>query len=172
MHAREKVYLKHSEVIKPFSDGDRDFDFWLLLSRARYAFYRARDLELSRYGLTAEQAQILFIIHCSKGKITPAAIAREAFRQPHSISSIVNRMERAGLLEKAMDTDHRNQVRISMTEKGEKAYEHSAKRGPIHRVMKAITRDERDQLCSVLDKILIAAGNEPGLKRPCLPASD
>src|ERR1039458_1346893 len=123
MQPKEKFSLKHSGVIKPLFDGDGDYDFWLLLSRARYAFYRARELELSRYGLTPEQVLILFVVHSSEDKNTPAALARKTLLQPHTVSSMVNRLEKKGLLKKARDVDHKTQIRVSITEKGEEAYQ-------------------------------------------------
>lgn len=162
----------NSKVIETFSDGDKDFDLWLLLNYTRYAVYRARELELLRYDLTPEQSQILFAIHGLKENSTPSAIARVTFLKAHSISVIVSRMEQKGLLKKTKDLDRKNQVRVSITEKGEDAYRFSAKRGPIHRVMNALTQEERDQLSLLLDKIKFAAGKEPGLNKHPLPISD
>jgi DNA-binding MarR family transcriptional regulator len=155
--------LKKEEAIKPFSDGDKDFNLWLLLDHARYALYRARELELLRYGMTPEQSQILFVIHGLKENATPGAIARETLLKPHTISGIVNRMEKKGLLKKTKDLNRKNQIRVSITEKGLEAHQLSSKRGPIHRVMSALSQGERDQLGPLLVKILAEAGKEPGL---------
>jgi DNA-binding MarR family transcriptional regulator len=170
-------YEEHADLMKekkitPFSGGDKDYDLWLLLNRARYAVYRARELELLRYDLTPEQSQILFVIHGLKENATPAAIARETFLKSHTISAIVSRMEQKGLVKKTQDLDRKNQVRVSMTEKGQEAYQLSSRRGPIHRVMSALSQDQRDQLVPVLDKILFEANKEPGLNRHPLPTSD
>ena len=159
-------------AFKPFSDGDKDFDEWLLLNRARYAVYRARELELQRYGLTPEQSQILFVVRGLKEDATPATISRETFLKSHTISAIVSRMEDKGLLKKTNDLKHKNQVRVSITKKGEEAYQLSSKRGPIHRVMNALSQTERKQLGPLLEKILFAASEELGLNRDTLPSSD
>lgn len=163
------MYLKE---IKRYSDGDKDFDLWLLLTRARYAVYRARELELLRYNLTPEQAQVLFVVHSLKENASPAAIARATFLKSHTISAIVERMVKKGLLKKGRDPNHKNQIRVSLTAKGLEAQKLSAKRGPIHRVMNSLSAEEREQLGQVLEKILYSAGEELGLNRDNLPPSD
>ena len=164
MKTEEKFNLIHSKVIKPFSDGDKDFDLWLLLDRARYAVYRARELELLRYGMTPEQYKILFLIRGLKENATPAAMARVSLLKPHTISAIVMRMEQKGLLKKTRDLDRKNRIKVSITEKGKELYQLSSKRGPIHRVMKVLSQDERNQLVPVLEKILSEAGKETGVE--------
>ena len=164
--------MTYSQQIRNSSDGDRDFEFWLLLTRARYAVYRSRELELLRYGLTPEQAQVLFVIHTLKEDATPAAIARATFLKSHTISAIVDRMVRKGLLQKDKDVVRKNRVIVSITKKGEDAYILSAKRGPIHRILSVVNQSERDRVSKVLEKILSKAEEELGLNRDNLPSSD
>jgi DNA-binding MarR family transcriptional regulator len=164
--------MMYSQQIKKNSDGDRDFDLWLLLTRARYAVYRARELELLRYGLTPEQSQVLFVISSMKEDATPAAIARATFLKSHTISAIVDRMVRKGLLKKSKDLVRKNRVIVTTTKKGAEAFALSSKRGPIHRILSAVNDKERDQLTKVLEKILFAAGDELGLNKDKLPSSD
>ena len=163
------MYLRE---IKRYSDGDKDFDLWLLLTRARYAVYRTRELELLRYNLTPEQAQVLFVVHSLKENASPAAIARATFLKSHTISAILDRMEKKDLIKKGRDPKHKNQIRVSLTDKGLEAYRLSAKRGPIHRIINNLNNEEREQLNRILDKMLYAAGEELGLNRDNLPASD
>jgi DNA-binding MarR family transcriptional regulator len=164
--------MMYSDMIKNAVESDTDFDFWLLLTRARYAVYRARELELLRYGLTPEQAQVLFVIHSLKEDATPAAIARATFLKSHTISAIVERMEKKGLLKKTRDLERKNRVRVSITKKGEEAFKLSSKRGPIHRIFAGVNEKERAQTGKVLEKILFAAGEELGLNRDSLPPSE
>ncbi len=161
-----------SKAIKRFSDGDQDYDLWLLLMRTKYAVYRARELELSRYGLTPEQAQILAIIHASKEDNTPATIARVTLLRPNTISAILERMRKKGLLKKARDLKPKNQVRVCLTKKGEEAHRLSSKRGPIHRIMKVVNQEEREIFNRLLEKLLVGAGQELGLNRDRFPSSE
>ncbi len=163
------MYVKE---IKRFSDGDKDFDLWLLITRARYAVYRARELELLRYNLTPEQAQVLAVTHALEDNASPAAIARATFLKSHTISAILERMEKKGLIKKGVDSKHKNRIKVSITEKGQEAYRLSSKRGPIHRIMNQLNEKEREQVTKTMEKILYAAGEELGLNRDNLPPSD
>lgn len=53
---------------------------------ARRMFVRARDLELREYGLSHEYAAVLFLSYHLGDSATPTEIARQRYRQPHTIS--------------------------------------------------------------------------------------
>ena len=89
----------------------------MLLNQATDATLRARQKELDRYGISAAQAAVLFIIQAIGEKATPAEITRWLFREPHSVSGMLSRMEKQGLVRKVKDLDGKNLVRIAMTEK-------------------------------------------------------
>jgi DNA-binding MarR family transcriptional regulator len=160
------------DAVKQFTEGDEDYDLWILLTRARNLVFRARELELLRYGLTPEQALILCIIHNSEEKLTPARIARLILRKPHTMSAMIERMEEKGLLVKNTDPKRKNMIRIGITEKGKQAYEITSKRGPIHRIMGALSENERDDLRKTLGTIINKSVDELGMGRDNLPSSE
>lgn len=164
--------MKYDESAKYFSDADEDQDLWLLLTHARYTVYRAREKELQRYGTSPEQTSLLFVVQSLGNKATPAAIARTIMRQPHTVSALVDRMVKKGLVKKVKDLDRKNLVRVALTDKGLEAFKQSSKRGPIHRIMSVLTRKERDNLKTYLKKIMDTARNEIGLDRDILPPSE
>jgi DNA-binding MarR family transcriptional regulator len=116
-------------------DQDEDNRLYHIFAHARYLTYRAREKELQRYKLTPEQSQLLAVAQALENKATPAKISKYMIREPHTVSSLVNRMERAGLVKKIQDLERKNWVRVVLTEKGKDAYELSTKRGPIHRIL-------------------------------------
>ncbi len=164
--------MKYDEAAKYFSYSDEDQDMWLLLTRARYSVFRAREKELQRYGISPEQAGLLFVVQALGGKATPAAISRAIMRQPHTVSALVDRMSKKGLVKKVKDLDRKNLVRVALTEKGLKAYDETIKRGPIHRIMSVLTPKERADFKIYLEKIMDKARKEIGLDRDMLPASE
>jgi MarR family transcriptional regulator, organic hydroperoxide resistance regulator len=164
--------MQYNEAAKFYSAEDEDQDLWLLLTHARYAVFRAREKELQRYGVSPEQVGVLFVVQALGNKATPAAIARHIIRQPHTVSALVDRMSRRGLVKKVKDLDRKNLVRVVMTEKGKKTYEISTKRGPIHRIMNSLTTEERKEFRNYLEKILSKARKEIGLDQDELPPSD
>jgi MarR family transcriptional regulator, organic hydroperoxide resistance regulator len=164
--------MQYDEGAKFYSSEDEDQDLWLLLTHTRYAVFRAREKELLRYGLSPEQMGLLFVVQALGNKATPAALSRHILRQPHTVSALVDRMARRGLVKKVKDLDRKNLVRVVMTEKGQKAYEISTKRGPIHRIMNTLSEEEKKDFKEYLEKILSKARKEIGLDRDTLPPSE
>jgi DNA-binding MarR family transcriptional regulator len=164
--------MQYDEGAKFYSTEDEDQDLWLLLTHARYAVFRAREKELLRYGVSPEQMGLLFVVQALGNKATPAAISRHILRQPHTVSALVDRMVKRGLVKKVKDLDRKNLVRVVMTEKGQKAYEISTKRGPIHRIMNTLNTEERREFKTYLEKLLTKARKEVGLDQDELPSSE
>jgi MarR family transcriptional regulator, organic hydroperoxide resistance regulator len=176
MCARKEIQvtnnMEYDEGAKFYSSEDEDQDLWLLLTHTRYAVFRAREKELLRYGVSPEQMGLLFTVQALGNKATPASLSRHILRQPHTVSALVDRMAKRGLVKKVKDLDRKNLVRVVITEKGQKAYEISTKRGPIHRIMGTLTTEEKKDLKSFLEKLLTKARKEIGLDRDQLPPSE
>ena len=164
--------MEYDEGAKYFSYSDADHDMWLLLTHTRYAVYRAREKELQRYGVSPEQVGVLFIVQALGNRATPSEISRYIMRQPHTVSALIERMEAKGFVKRIHDLDKRNLVRVSMTDKGQRIYETSTKRGPIHRIMAVLSDDERTQLRLLLEKVHSQARKEIGLDREKYPIED
>ena len=164
--------LGYDEQHKFFTDGDKYQDLYLLFARSRYLTFRAREKELQRFGLTPEQAQVLFIIQNIKDKATPAEISRYILRQPHSVSAIVDRMVKKGLVTKVKDLERKNMVRVAVTAQGQKAFELSKKRTSMKNILSALTESQREDFRKYLDIVMTRARQELGMDRDNLPSSD
>lgn len=125
--------------------------------------HKIRAKELLRHGITPEQSAVLFVIHAIGFRATPAEISRCISREPHSVSGLLSRMEKEGLVERTKDLDRKNLIRISMTEKGKKAYQKTIKRDSIHNVMSCLSPEEHRQLRTNLEKLWSKALEELGL---------
>jgi MarR family transcriptional regulator, organic hydroperoxide resistance regulator len=164
--------MKYDESAKFYSAEDENQDLWLLLTHTRYAVFRAREKELQRYGLSPEQAGLLFVVRAVGNKATPAELSRHLLREPHSVSALLDRMAKSGLVKKVKDLDRKNLVRVLITEKGQTAYELSTKRGPIHRIMQTLDQEEKKIFRGYLERILAKARKEIGMDRDNFPASE
>ncbi len=156
--------------MKDFTE-DKDYELWVLLAQAREAMYKARQHELRRCNLSPRQSAVLFIIRAIGDKATPAEISRGLFRESHTISEILSRMEKQGLLKKVRDLDRKNLVRIELTEKGSEAYNQAIKRDSIHTIVSALSDEERRQFSSTSKAIRDRAIQESGkeLRTPFPP---
>jgi MarR family transcriptional regulator, multiple antibiotic resistance protein MarR len=161
----DKGKIEYDESAKFFSTEDADQDLYFLLSNTRYSIFRAREIELQRYRITPEQVAVFFIVQALGNKATPAAISRQLTRRPHSVSALVDRMAKKGLVEKVKDLDRKNLVRVVLTAKGQRAWEISTKRNPIHRIMEALDDKEKEKFRNSLEKLLAKARQEIGLDK-------
>lgn len=79
----------------------------------------ARELrhETEQVGITARQATLLWLVKRSPG-LSLAELASEEGISPPAMSGHVDRLERAGLLERVRATDDRRRVGLELTEEG------------------------------------------------------
>jgi DNA-binding MarR family transcriptional regulator len=129
---------------------DQDYRLWVLLNQVRDAVLRARQKELNQYNISASQAAVLLVIEAIGPKATPAEISRRVFRKPHSVSGILSRMEKKGLVRRLKDLDRKNLIRVVLTEKGREAYYQSTKQESIRQIVSSLSEEERQQLTSCL----------------------
>ncbi len=129
-------------------DGDQAL--WLLLEQTRNAIYKARELELEQYGVSAVQAGVMFVVHTMGGRTRPAEIARWLVREPHSISGLLTRMEKDGLLRRAPDPERRNAVSIVLTERGQDICNKTFLRESVRQILSVLDEEERQHLAGLL----------------------
>jgi DNA-binding MarR family transcriptional regulator len=136
---------------------------WTLFDNTHYGIARTRLLEIAKFGLTKEQAQILYIIKVNGGAVTLGKIATYSMRQHHSISTLINRMEKVGLVKKTkLPTE--KAFRIAATPKGKAMYA-KLTRESIDYVFAALTSPEKDLLNGCLLKLQKASRGLLGLDR-------
>lgn len=155
------VNSEFEEPMKEYS-ADQYYNLWVLLAQTRHAMFKARRKELTRYNIFARWAAVLFAVQTLGGKATPAEISRWLFRTPHSVSEMLSRMEKSGLVRKVKDLDRKNMVRVVLTVKGHEAFDQSIRRESIHKIMSSLSEEEYQQLRSYLQKIRDTALKELG----------
>ena len=141
---------------------------WLLLRRVGDALALCQDSVFSKYGLTTEQFGVLTSIK-SRGPLRPVDLASILERSPNSMSMLVDRMVKAGLVKRTRDRKDRRIVNVSLTGKGEDALKPAEPAGWefIERVLLALSYEEKDALINLLEKVkqeLVVYLN-PGLDR-------
>jgi len=151
------------------SDVDKDYNLWVLLHQVSDIIFNAREAELQEYNLPATQAEVLFVIKAIDDKTTPAQISRMIFRRPHSVSGIIDRMAKAGLVKRAKDLDRKNLVRVTITEKGQQAYKQALKRKSVQKIMSSLSEAERQKLKSLLETLRNKGLKELGIDPKKLP---
>ena len=157
--------------MESFLSKDQDYELWWLILHTRRAMYKARARELLQYGITPEEAGVLFITQAIGWRATPAEISRWLLREPHSTSGLLRRMEEKGLVKRVKDLERRNLIRVTITKKGHEAYNQSTKRGSIHRIISAISKEDCQKMKACLEKLWVKALKEIGTSyKPPFPS--
>ncbi|MFA5309053.1 MAG: MarR family winged helix-turn-helix transcriptional regulator [Dehalococcoidales bacterium] len=147
-------------VIKPIYDSD--YSLWLLLSETRSAISKARHKKVGLY-LPPNQAAALVSVWALDGQATPAVLSRHLFLEPHTVSELVNRMHKNGLVTKKKDMEKGNMVRIAITAKGRQVCRKMMGQEIIRRFMEMLSEEQRKQLRASLMTLYKGALQELGI---------
>ena len=145
---------------------DRSFELYKWLQRTSNLAFKVRGKELGRYGISAMHAAVLDTIQEIGHKATPAEIARHMVREPHTISNLVVRMEKQGLVRKVNDLGRKNLVRVVLTPKGKEAYAKISKRVSTRKLMSDMSEEEFRQMMQFMQKIQAKAYESLGKNNP------
>ena len=138
-----------------------DYRLWLLLSKTRSSIFKLRHKKVGQY-LPPNQAAALVTIWLLDGQGTPLELSRQLFLEPHSVSELVDRMEKKGLVSKRKDPEKKNVVRLTITEKGRELSQKVMGEDLIHSLLSSLNGEEKAQLWSLLSKIYTTSLRELG----------
>ena len=125
---------------------------WVLIAQTKDAMLRARERDFARYGISNDRRAILYIIENHGGRATPVDIARDLFRELHSVTEMLKRMEKSGLITRH-EGSGRSKFEVSLTEMGRGVFEQSLHNETDKRVFSVLTKKERERLAQLLWKI-------------------
>jgi DNA-binding MarR family transcriptional regulator len=126
---------------------------WVRLFRAYTVLERAREMELSRVGITLPQAAVLYFLGTARETLTPTKLARLTYKEPHTISGLLNRMEKQGLIKKTKDLKRKNLVRVSLAKKGEELSKRLLSERVVINITSCLSKKELDTLNELTDKL-------------------
>jgi DNA-binding MarR family transcriptional regulator len=124
-----------------------------LLRQTADSVLKAREAELKKYNLSPEQAAALVCIRSLDNKATPAELSRWLFRKRNSITILLNRMHKLGLINKRINKDRKNSITIKLTKKGYDAYQKSIEFLAFRSIIEVLPEEKRKQLWQLLQTI-------------------
>jgi DNA-binding MarR family transcriptional regulator len=86
------------------------------------------------------------------GTAAPVIIARNLFRELHSVTEMLKRMEKDDLVVRRKGTG-RSKVEVAITQKGRDVFEQSQRSETDERIFSALTKPERERLAQYLWKL-------------------
>jgi DNA-binding MarR family transcriptional regulator len=127
---------------------------WLLLRRVGDALSLCLDLVYSKYGITNEQSGVLAAIK-SRGPSRISDLSSILERSPNSISMLVDRMVKGGLVKRTRDKKDRRTVFVTMTDRGRQVIDPAVPEGwqLIHKVLSPLSYDQQSGLADMLETV-------------------
>jgi DNA-binding MarR family transcriptional regulator len=105
-----------------FEFENLDKGSWILLRQVYNLVSRCEDKVFSEYEVTTEQHAVLMAMKHIDGRVRPTDVARWLDRSVNSVSMIIDRMVKAGLVRRVRDRKDRRAVFLTTTSKAEKVY--------------------------------------------------
>lgn len=144
---RNTAYRKYV----PFLDSN--YNLYLLLYLTHTALFNARYQEIKEFGLTSMEMALLTVVDGLGDAATPSEISRWMMRRRPTISGLLDRMERNGLVKRSARRDSRKLKRVTMTEKGRKALNKAREKDIWQTIIGSLADDDFKQLWSLLEKL-------------------
>lgn len=136
--------------------AEEERQLWILLSEAQRLTVAAAEKELKPLGITLVQSGVLYVLHTMKKEgisSTPAEIARWLSRRPITVSALLNRMEKQGLVTQKRDISPKR-IQVEMTEKGNQIYrEMTVNRRAVPTILSSLSPSQRQQMKMHLGKL-------------------
>lgn len=128
---------------------------WLLLHRVRDVLVRCEDSIYSQYGVTYEQFKVLGQLKGHGGSMRVIDIARSLECAPNGVSTLVDRMVKAGLVRRTRGKIDRRVVYVSLTSKGENALKLALPAGWefIQKMLSPISDKDKNALAGLLERL-------------------
>ena len=113
----------------------------VVLKYADANFYRKTRLSAVKY-------KVLQILTTNGGSMRPSEIAEWTYREPHNITTLVDRLKQDGLVKTTRNNADKRSISVTLTNKGRKAVERATPvaRAIMNQVMSSITEDDATAL--------------------------
>ena len=158
------------EKIRTSKKKDREINLYILLDQADSIVTNAVELEIKHLRITQPQVRILSILSRQNKPLTLDDLSNWTLKEFNSVSTLVNRMEKKGLVKKAKKNGDLKTY-VTLTEKGNKLYHINVTERSIHLIFDKLSQEEKKQFGDILLKVRDTTRTLLGLdyKPPFLP---
>jgi DNA-binding MarR family transcriptional regulator len=128
---------------------------WVLLRQVPNLVSRCEDQVFGKHGLTTERHAVLMAIRQIDGPVRPTDVARWLDLSVNSVSMIIDRMVKAGLVKRTRDRKDRRTVFLTATEKAEKSYMKASAAGweLIQEILTPLSDKDKRTLIELLETL-------------------
>jgi DNA-binding MarR family transcriptional regulator len=141
--------LKENKII-----NDQEQLLWVLLNQTYSAMQVMRRRELKTLRVSMTETAVLSLMSSNNGNATPYEISRWIFRESQSVSGLLDRMEKKGLLARVEDAKRLHGTRVVLTDKGRELGRKLATLRGVRKMIGAVfSPEELEQLTSYLMRL-------------------
>ena len=128
---------------------------WTLIHQTLDSIIRCEEMTFSNFGITAKQHAVLSAIQNLDDPVTLKDLVDCFDRDSPSITFIINRMEKDGLVSRVRDLKDRRSLRVILTPKGKKIYQSTIKlkNKLSEEIMKVLSDEELSAFIDSIEKI-------------------
>lgn len=128
---------------------------WHLLHQTHNSISKCEDKVFSKHGITTEQYSVLMAIKHIEPPVTPTQVGRWLDRNTNTVSLIVERMVKAGLIRRIRDLRDRRSVRLVLTDEGKEIFDRATETGWIlvHEMLSGLSEEEMHSLTRLLQTV-------------------
>jgi DNA-binding MarR family transcriptional regulator len=149
-----------------------EYRLWVVFNQTYDLISKLDEEAYKNVGVTSQQYLVLWMMEYMKEvsddpiTITDLAFSLFRFRSLNSFSTIVNRMEKKGLVQKTVDPSDHRKIQLVMTPKGEMAFTDGL--GPnrkfIKKMFSVYSHEEMKTLIFLIKKLKAIAIDECGIQ--------
>ncbi len=123
-----------------------------LLDRTRETISKAVELELGQSGVSGPQVKVMHTLAHEDDAMTLGDLASATIRELNSISTLIRRMQKKGLVKKVKRPGD-DKTYVTLTEKGRDIYNNTVTERSICLIYDALSDEEKKELSLLLDKL-------------------
>ena len=147
-----KNHQSEIENIRTIKKNDPEINLYILLDQTDSIVTNAVELEIKHLRITQPQVRVLTMLSRENRPVTLEELANWTLKEFNSVSTLVNRMEKKGLVKK-IKKEGDLKTYIALTEKGSDLFLKQVTERSIHLIFGKLTDQEKKQLDAILRKI-------------------
>ncbi len=125
---------------------------YALLDQTRETIQKAVKLELAQYQISQPQVKVMHMLAQSDGGLTLNQLSGQAVRELNSVSTLIGRMQRKGLVKKVRKSGD-EKTYVTLTDKGKDIYDNTVTERSIYLIFDFLSDEEKEQLEFLLGKL-------------------
>jgi DNA-binding MarR family transcriptional regulator len=134
--------------------SDFGYELWRLFAYTYRLYNNVYIRQLRQCGLSPETAATLSAIYQMDHDPHPVDLARLAKRKPQTMTTMLNKLLKRGLIEKYTDEQRKNTSRERLTKKGETAYNKAININLYRQILSILPEDKSVLFREFLEELL------------------